>query len=216
MLVTGFEGYGGRAVNPAQEVARALDGTSIAGRRVRGRVLPVSYERLASGICALVAELRPRVVICLGLWPGEAVIRVERVAVNIAAFEIPDNEGLITKGPVDPEGPLARPSGLPVDRIVSGLIEAGIPARPSSTAGNFLCNALMYHAVGAAEAQDPPARAGFVHVPYLPLQVADLMRATAEEARLELHQRADLASMALETQVEAVRLACRIALEDAG
>ena len=46
-----------------------------------------------------------------------------------------------------------------------------------------------------------------MHLPYLPQQVAWLIRDTADEARLELHQRADLASMDLATMVAAVRIA---------
>jgi pyroglutamyl-peptidase len=81
-----------------------------------------------------------------------------------------------------------------------------IPARASSSAGNFLCNALFYIAQETIAARRLPTRAGFVHVPYLPEQVAQVMRA---EDRLEIHQRADLASMALGTQLEALRIIAR-------
>ena len=67
MLLTGFEGYGGRAINPAEEVVKALDGALIAGERIDGRTLPVRYIELGPRIAALVEELRPRAVICLGL-----------------------------------------------------------------------------------------------------------------------------------------------------
>lgn len=40
VLITGYEGYGGRGANPSQQVAQALDGTTIAGHEVRGVVLP--------------------------------------------------------------------------------------------------------------------------------------------------------------------------------
>src|SRR3990172_3267415 len=92
-LVTGFAGYGGRGRNPSGEVARALEGRKMAGLEVAGRILPVSYARLQSGLQSLLDELNPRLVLCLGLWPGEATIRLERIGINIANFEIPDNEG---------------------------------------------------------------------------------------------------------------------------
>ena len=44
-LLTGFEPYGGRDVNPASEVVRALDGRSAGRVAVIGRKLPVSYQR---------------------------------------------------------------------------------------------------------------------------------------------------------------------------
>lgn len=205
MLLTGFEGYGGRAVNPSEQVAKALDGAMVGGLQVKSLVLPVAYDRLADGIAKAVAELRPRAVVSLGLWPGEPAIRLERVAVNIADFEIPDNAGALKKGPLVEGGPLARASTLPLEAIRTRLIRNGIPARLSGSAGQFLCNALMYHVLAIAEAQQPAPLAGFVHLPYLPRQVADLIADTASEARLELHQRADLASMALELQRQAVQ-----------
>ncbi|HUJ74139.1 MAG TPA: peptidase, partial [bacterium] len=85
-------------------------------------------------------------------------------------------------------------------------LEAGIPARLSSTAGTFLCNATLFTALEALKEVNPAAKGGFVHLPYLPAQVALLVAETEEDHKLELAQRADLASMALVTMVEAVRI----------
>ncbi len=216
MLLIGFQGYGGRAVNPAEEIVKALDGARIAGDTVAGRVLPVRRAELAERLHGSIEELAPRAVICLGLWPGEPMIRLERAALNISDFEIPDNAGVVEKGPVAPDGPLARAGTLPIEAIREALLAAGIPARLSSSAGNFLCNATMYHALEAAARQEPAPPCGFVHVPYLPQQVAGIVADTAEEARYELHQRADLASMALETQIQAIRIAIETTLHSAG
>ena len=57
-LVTGFAGYGGRGRNPAGEAAKALDGRSIGGLEVKGRVLPVSYGRLQADLHDVMDELR--------------------------------------------------------------------------------------------------------------------------------------------------------------
>jgi pyroglutamyl-peptidase len=73
----------------------------------------------------------------------------------------------------------------------------------------------MYHALRVCGERTPAPPCGFVHLPYLPQQVAWLIRDTAEEARLELHQRADLASMSLGTMLEGARLAIEVALEHA-
>jgi pyroglutamyl-peptidase len=216
MLVIGFQGYGGRAINPAEEVVKALDGTSVAGAAVTGRTLPVKTAGHGERIRRLLEEHRPPALICLGLWPGEPMIRLERFGLNLSDFEIADNEGAIEHGPVVEGGALALAATLPVEAIRDRLLDAGIPARLSSSAGNFLCNATLYHALTAAAALEPAPLTGFVHLPYLPEQVAGLVQDTAEAARLELMQRADLASMALETQVAAVRLAAETTLEAAG
>ncbi|MDX5360809.1 MAG: hypothetical protein LPL00_05310 [Alphaproteobacteria bacterium] len=215
MLLTGFEGYGGRGLNPAAEVVRALDGETVAGVRVTGAILPVSYATLRDNLTEQVRSHRPRGVICLGLWPGEPVIRLERFGMNLNDFEIPDNAGAVEHGPIEPDGPATRVATLPVEAIQNRLLAADIPARASSTAGNFLCNATLYTALGIVEREAPGTPCGFIHVPYLPAQVAEMIAGIRDEQTLELHQRADLASMALETTVAAIRIAIETTLEGA-
>jgi len=114
-LLTGFEPYGGRGVNPATEVVTRLDGVEVEGARVAGRVLPVSFGALRSRIHELLREEEPEVVVSLGLWPGEATIRLERLALNLADFEIPDNDGaLLRDDVVAAAGPTALAATLPL------------------------------------------------------------------------------------------------------
>lgn len=44
MLVTGFTVFAGLQFNPAEEIARRLDGQVIGGHRVHGLVLPVPLK----------------------------------------------------------------------------------------------------------------------------------------------------------------------------
>ena len=213
MLLTGFESYGGRSLNPAEEVVKRLAGTEIGGVRVVGHTLPVSYAELGARIARLIEEVRPRAVICLGLWPGTPMLRLERIAVNIADFEIPDNVGLMRRGPVVEGGADAYLSALPIHAIHDRLLDAAIPARLSASAGTFLCNALMYHALRSCAEHAPASPCGFIHLPYLPGQVSEMLRQIRERATVELHQRADLASMALDIQVEGIRIAIETTLE---
>jgi hypothetical protein len=46
MLLTGFESYGGRSLNPAEQVMKRLDRAEIQGVRVVGHTLPVDYRAL--------------------------------------------------------------------------------------------------------------------------------------------------------------------------
>jgi pyroglutamyl-peptidase len=140
-LIAGFEPYGGRGRNPAGEIATRLDGSEVAGIRVVGRNLPVAVAMLDEIVPAMLAEVDPAVVICLGLCPNEAVIRLERVAINIADFDIPDNDGLVLiDQPIDAGDSAARFATLPLRRIQEALLQAGIPARLSNSAGTYLCN----------------------------------------------------------------------------
>ena len=213
MLLTGFESYGGRSLNPAEQVVKRLAGIEIAGIRVVGHTLPVNYAELGTRIARLIEEVRPRAVICLGLWPGTPMLRLERIAVNIADFEIPDNIGLMTRGSVIEGGAEAYRSTIPIHAIQDRLLEAGIPARLSGSAGTFLCNALMYHALRDCAEHAPGVPCGFIHLPYMPEQVDTLLLQMRVWAKVELHQRADLASLALDVQVQAVRLAIETTLE---
>jgi pyroglutamyl-peptidase len=215
MLLTGFQSYGARAINPAEEIVKRLDGRTIGGERVSGCILPVDYRGLEPAIRQAISETTPSAVICLGLWPGAPMIRLERVAVNVADFEIADNVGEIAKEPLNVGGEAAFLSTLPLEAIQKRLLAAGIPCQLSGTAGTFLCNALMYHALKTCTVQSPPppCGCGFIHVPYLPEQVAQLIEATKEGAKLELHQRGDVASMSLDVMVQAVELAIATTLD---
>ena len=216
-LVTGFVPYGGRGRNPAAEISTALDGRTILGMPVIGRTLPVSYSEIRRSVEELLDELRPRIVISLGLWPGATTIRVERVGVNVADFEIPDNTGRLANDElIVGNGSAAMFATLPIRKIERALLDAGIPARVSNSAGTFLCNACLYSFLSAADTRADHPACGFMHVPYLPEQVAALLTDLAMEARQEVHQRADLASMDLATSTRAVELALETAIAEIG
>jgi pyroglutamyl-peptidase len=209
-LITGYEPYGGRTANPAALMAQRLDGATIAGLHVVGRTLPVTLDGLAARLDALLEELRPALVIALGLAPGEPMIRLERFAVNLADFEIPDNAGRRWRDePILGDGDTALVATLPLRRIEAALIGAGIPVRVSNTAGTYICNAALYHLLAAARRGGGRPLCGFVHVPYLPAQVADILR-RAREGELELSQRGDLASMDERVMEEALRVAVAV------
>jgi pyroglutamyl-peptidase len=209
VLVTGFEPYGGGRINPSLEVVRHLDGTEVASVPVVGRALPVAFRGLEQRVRALLTEIDPLAILNLGLWPGEATIRLERVALNLADFEIPDNASeMVHDMPLDAEAPTAIPTRLPLRAIERALLEAGIPVRLSNTAGTFLCNATMYMFLR----QTVGVPCGFVHLPYLPEQVASLLARVKEQPTLEEHQRADYASMSLPTMLEAVRIILAVSL----
>ena len=215
VLVTGFEPYAGRGENPAATVTTALDGREVLGVPVVGRRLPVSFGKLSDVARLLLEELRPSIVICLGLWPGEPMIRLERLAVNIADFEIPDNEGiLVADSELERGGAVALSATLPLRWIETSLLKEGIPVRISSTAGTFLCNCCLYSFLTAIAARKDNTLCGFIHLPYLPAQVAEFLQQLRDERQLELHQRADLASMELRTSIRAVQISIERTIQE--
>lgn len=210
ILVTGFEGYGGRKDNPSSSVVAELNGTVVKGVRIQGKLLPVDLASVRRGIPDLIDDLKPEIVISFGLWPGEQVVRLERVAINCADFELTDNTGLKAKEPVTEGGEAAFFTSLPIDHIERAIRDVGIPCRRSGSAGTYLCNATMYLALAACAQRHPSTRAGFIHLPYLPGQVAELLDQVAQESIVEQHQRFDYASMGLDSMV----LAAQVALQE--
>lgn len=214
-LITGFEPYGRRALNPSAQLARALDGTEIGGLRVIGRALPVAMTGLAGRVDALLEEARPALVIALGLAPGEPMIRLERFGVNLADFEIADNAGArLTDAAIAPEGAVARAATLPLRAIEKALLAEGIPVRLSTSAGAYLCNAILYLLLEGLERRQWRVPCGFIHLPYLPQQVA-LMFADARAGEIEVNQRADTASMDLKLMERALRRAIAVSADAA-
>jgi pyroglutamyl-peptidase len=197
VLVTGFEPFGEDESNPSAEIARALDGRRIAGVPVVGRVLPVDMAALDRALAAALRGIDPVAVILLGLAAGEPVIRLERVALNLADFRTPDNAGVRVRDlAIDARADAALWSRLPLRAIAAKLLKAGIPARLSETAGTYLCNAAMYRALARLPAR---VACGFIHLPLSPAEVA---------ARLDRDSGGAIQpSMSLSVQRKAVELA---------
>ena len=170
VLVTGFEPWGEHEVNPSQLVAERLGGV----------VLPVSYARAAAALRAAIDERDPEFVVCFGLAETREKVSVERYAHNLDEAATSDNDAANGSGAeIDPAGPLALRSTLPVDALVAALNDAGIPAEASRDAGGFLCNHVFYRLLLVRAG-------GFVHVPPLSvlpedelLRAAELVVATA-------------------------------------
>lgn len=165
VLLTGFEPFGGDAVNPSgQAVGLAAAGWTGPEVLVTA-VLPVTFAGAAAELDRLVAEHSPDVVVATGLAGGRRGVTIERVAVNLLDARIPDNEGA---QPIDQPsiagGPAALFTSLPVKAIVQDAAAAGIPTSLSTTAGTFVCNHVFYRA--ASWAADNGRRAGFIHVPW--------------------------------------------------
>ena len=170
ILVTGFEAFGGEKINPSQEIARALDGRLIAGRRVVGAVLPCVFGASIAELKRLLRAHRPELVVCLGLANGRAEITPERVAINIDDARIADNAGAQPiDRPVVRGGPAAHWSTLPVKAIVAALRKRGVPASVSQTAGTFVCNHVFYGLMHSLRRRRG-VRGGFIHVPQLSTQ----------------------------------------------
>jgi pyroglutamyl-peptidase len=202
ILLTGFAPFGGETINPSWEAVRALDGALLpGGARIAARCLPCEFGAALTALRTAIAETRPAVVICVGQAGGRAELSLERIAINVDDARIADNAG---RQPIDEAvvagGPAAYFSTLPIKAMAAALRELGIPAAISQTAGTFVCNHVFYGLMHAASTEDRIGTieaAGFIHIPYLPMQAA-------------LH--AGAPSMALEVVVAGLRALAEVAL----
>jgi pyroglutamyl-peptidase len=170
ILVTGFEPFGDERENPSAWAAeRAAAELAKAGFDAHSAVLPVSYKRCGEALAQLLERLKPSIAVALGLAGGITHVRLERVAINLMDASRPDNDGAQpVDEPIDPQGPAAYFSTLPLRRILERLRGEGVPAAISNSAGTFLCNYAMYLLLRHADVRGYPKKAGFIHLPYTP------------------------------------------------
>lgn len=170
VLLTGFEPFNGGNINPSELIVNHLHCREIHGFEIAGRILPCCFDQATRDLKRHMKRIKPAIVICLGQAGGRAGITPERIAINIADADIPDNAG---KQPVDKPvirgGPAAYVSTLPIKAIVSAIRSHDIPASVSNSAGTFVCNHVFYGLMHELR-ETPAVRGGFVHVPFLPKQ----------------------------------------------
>ena len=175
VLVTGFEPFGGEPINPSQEVTKKLAGKVIGDYEIVTRSLPVVRHTCREELNKMIAEIKPAMVICVGQAGGRLELSLERVAINVDDFRIPDNDGLqIIDEPIIKDGPTAYWSTLPIKAGLVAMRSEGIPAGVSNTAGTYVCNHLFYGLMHELATSYPETRGGFIHIPYLPEQAARL------------------------------------------
>ncbi|NUE01185.1 peptidase [Halorubraceae archaeon YAN] len=199
VLITGYEPFGEHEKNPTAMIAERLDGETIAGEQVVGRVLPVAFDVAGEQLRAYLSEYTPSVAIACGLAAGRSAVSVERIGVNVNdAVTTPDNAG---NDPVNEQiavgGPAAYLSTLPIETVVTDLLDASIPAYVSNTAGTHLCNNALYTLGAAIEDGGYNTKFGFLHLPLTTKMAAENAHETAVRGApaepslpLELQQRA--------------------------
>jgi pyroglutamyl-peptidase len=171
ILLTAFEPFGGYAVNPTQAIVERLAADPPLGVELHTRHLPVVASAAVERALAARRDVRPDAVVSLGLAVKRDAIGLERVAVNLDDFRIPDNAGVtLTDAPIVGDGPAAYWTTLPVRRMERALRDAGVPVEISYSAGTYVCNHLFYALRHAAEGAPGAPAVGFIHVPKLPEQ----------------------------------------------
>lgn len=168
LLITGFDPFGGQAVNPSWRAVELLP-DRIGDFVLCKLPIPTVFGEAAKMVLEKAAEFQPDVILCVGLAGGRDAVTPERIAVNIRDARIPDNAGNQPTGEfVAPEGPAAYFATVPVRAMAQAIRDAHIPAAVSNSAGAFVCNDVLYSLLHHYAGTD--VKAGFIHVPWLPEQ----------------------------------------------
>lgn len=170
LLITGFDPFGGEAVNPSWEAVSRLPEV-IGDYHLTKLQIPTVFRTAAEAVLAA-ADPAPDVILCVGQAGGRDAVTPERIAINCMDAGLADNAGnQPAETPVLPGGPDGIFATVPVRAMAGAITAAGLPGRVSNTAGTFVCNdtlyRLLHHWSGTG------TRVGFIHVPYLPEQAPD-------------------------------------------
>ncbi|MEL6349263.1 MAG: hypothetical protein AAFV53_39545 [Myxococcota bacterium] len=156
ILVAGFGPFFDVVDNPAAAVARGVDGATIAGVRVIGRVMPVSYIRAPRMTFDWIDALNPIGVVGVGVASKRTWITVETVGQNVADPLLADVDGQ-KRSQLEEDGPAIRRMTAP-----PGVLAAALGGVVGEDAGRYVCNAWTY-SVGVV--QDPNQWTSFIHIP---------------------------------------------------
>ena len=170
LLLTGFGSFGPVTSNPSERLILHFRANAPGDILLETMVLPVSYSNGAEPVVRLLydAELERRpffAVLMLGVAAGSEVWRLERYGRNFRG-DRRDSDGYSPEaGPLISGAPDCLSSSLPIESLYNRLCDKKIPAAISDSAGDYLCNALLFTILNALSNCGSLAKAGFIHVP---------------------------------------------------
>ncbi|MBP2229868.1 pyroglutamyl-peptidase [Azospirillum agricola] len=189
ILLTGFQPFGDRTVDPTALLMERLAGEP----GVVTATLSPLYDVCGEEMAALLDRHRPMAVLAFALSERTDSIRIERLAWNRDESAQADAAGTLREEhAIVADGPTAYGSTLPVPRVMRELAMAGLPVTFGDFSGGFLGNHLFYRTRHIIETAGMDAPMGFFHMPPLP----DEAQAVRERRGLAL-ERQELAGRVL-------------------
>ncbi|MGC8902724.1 MAG: pyroglutamyl-peptidase I [Fervidobacterium sp.] len=196
ILVTGFEKFGGERLNPSEKIVRKIGKM---GKKLRENILldtlilPVSYDRSIKVLEDFYSKTKVDFVLHIGQSGGRATISLERIAINLMDSLLADNDNItLSNKKVIQEGQDAYMTNVKVKDLAQFLNSKNTPTSISYTAGQYICNEVYYFSLHRSITCGNPKYVLFVHVPFLPEQVA------------EKYPKNDIPSMPLSLQYKAI------------
>lgn len=165
ILLTGFEPFDSDLTNPSEDwihwIAKKI--TPI-DREIKSIVLPVTFNGAFNLFKENYDEFCPDIVILTGLARNRQNLTVERIGINWVDARIPDNNGVtITSQKIEAEGPDGLFTTVSIEEIIRLAKKSGIEIKLSTSAGEYVCNELLYKALFYT--QDKNTNVTFIHLP---------------------------------------------------
>jgi len=162
LLITGFGPFPGAPFNPTQRIARrlgALKRPLLADVKRTVELLPTTHEAIAA-LPRMILTMKPDAVLMFGLAGRRRHVTPELRGMNMVSVLHPDAAGKRPARQALSVGePFSRQASIPVPALAARMRQARVMAKPSNSAGDYLCNAGIYTALGVG------VPALFVHVP---------------------------------------------------
>ncbi|HEV2012216.1 MAG TPA: hypothetical protein VGS17_14460 [Candidatus Limnocylindria bacterium] len=198
ILLTGFEPFAGRGVNPSWDAAQQLQGATAGPVRIDVLRVPVVWRESVAAIVRELERAPAAGLVIGGLSFGRPAISVEAIAHAIGDLpwqaDNADRALSAERSDGDEGGPDALLATAPVRAIAAAINAAGVPAHVSWDGGTYVSNATLYGALRYARDRGLTLPTTYLHVPGTP----EMTTGTAT------------ASLLLDLIVKAFRIACEV------
>ena len=176
ILLTGFDPFGEEKINPSYEVISEFKKLDLPDIEITIIRLPVVFGEAIDLITSSIEKIKPTLILSLGQAGGSMGVRIERIGININSSSAADNKGNKLEDEfIIENGPAAYFATIAIRKTLLKLQENGIPATISNSAGTYVCNNVMYGTLHylATTKEFNNTKYGFIHIPFLPKQVAE-------------------------------------------
>lgn len=194
ILVTGFLPFLGESINPSEILLEHIKRDFAVSGNVDTLLLPVSFQQSYGKLEAQLNQRPYDFIFMLGQAGGRDKVCFERVALNWNETSKPDEDGYVPpQDRIDADDEPAFFTGLPLTEIVMKLKAKNLPASVSLSAGGYVCNFLYFKLLQKIRndekfAKAPKTMAMFIHVPYMPEQLAGKEPGTAAMSLEQMKQ----------------------------
>lgn len=165
ILITGFEPFDQDLDNPSGDwVSWMKNRPKQAGLEVLGEILPVTFGGAFVSFKKICDDFSPDYIVLTGLAKNRSQLTVERIGINWVDARIPDNDGVqIRAQKIDESGPDGLFTTISVEEIISLSEKTKCPVKLSTSAGEYVCNDLLYKVL--CYSRDKKIPATFIHLP---------------------------------------------------